>query len=98
MQAGAEYNPGPYTYMITKKYIVRQHLDKLRHIFQESQTEIKESLWLLVNLGVTVNRIQDETGASRSTIYRYIKRAEHAIEAERWVSKWDTLLIADFSP
>ena len=62
MTVGATYNPGPYTYLITKEYIVRQHLDKLRYIFQKSQTEIEESLWLLINLGVTVNRIQDETG------------------------------------
>jgi hypothetical protein len=61
------------SYLIRKETLIAQHLAKLKLIFQKSHAEIRESISFLLAAGVSVNRIQNETGASRATIYRYTK-------------------------
>jgi len=84
-EAGAEYNYSGISspYLIPKENFIRQHLQKLRIIFQTSQSEISESMMFLVREGVSVERIQSETGASRATVYRYIRQVAQPMETEQ---------------
>jgi uncharacterized protein YerC len=50
------------------------HLKKLRTIFKTSQAEIRESILFLAEHGFTPEQISNETGASRATIFRHLKR------------------------
>jgi hypothetical protein len=70
------------TFLIPKEYFIRETLHTLITIFHTSQSEIREHMKFLVREGVSVERIQNETGASRATIYRYIKEADQSVEAE----------------
>jgi hypothetical protein len=62
------------SYLIRKETLIAQHLAKLKLIFQNSHAEISESMSFLLAAGVSFDRIQNETGASRATIYRYTKK------------------------
>jgi predicted transcriptional regulator len=64
----------PDSYLITKETLIAYHLAKLKALFQTSQAEIRESILFLVAAGLSVDRIQNETGASRASIYRYTKQ------------------------
>ena len=64
----------PVSYLIPTSHVIDQHLQKLRTIFGTSQDEIEQLMSFLVKEGVSPERIHDETGASRATIYRYTRR------------------------
>lgn len=82
--AGVDFklNTKSRTFLIPKEYFIMVNFHKLRTIFHTSQSEIGESMRFLVREGVSVERIQVETGASRATIYRYAKGAHQPMETE----------------
>jgi hypothetical protein len=81
--AGAEHQDlYSLNYLIPTSHVINQHLQRLKIIFGTSQDEIEHRMSFLVREGVSVERIHNETGASRATIYRYTKRADKTMDKE----------------
>jgi hypothetical protein len=70
IKAGAVYLLQSQTFLIPDP--ASPHLKKLRTIFKTSQAEIRESIAFLIENGFTPDQISGETGASLTTIYRYL--------------------------
>jgi hypothetical protein len=78
MKLGGKWSVMAYSFMLPADARlpndpVTKALDLLRVVFKHSRAEISECIRVLVDAGMAMEEISQETGASKATLYRYMQ-------------------------